>query len=147
MLKQTIELDALLLRMICPICTKEFFPKSKKAVCCSKLCNDRLYYANRKKADPVKYYAAARNRTLVWKYGITQEQYNQKLVEQNGVCAICRQPPKEGKLLSVDHNHSTGMVRKLLCQPCNIYLGYIKENEIVALNLASYITEDREKEK
>ena len=37
-------------------------------------------------------------------YGITLEEYNQKLAEQGGVCAICKQPPGTIRL-SVDHDH------------------------------------------
>lgn len=38
---------------------------------------------------------------------------------QEGVCAVCRQPPKPGKNLNVDHDHKTGLVRGLLCWSCN----------------------------
>ena len=47
-------------------------------------------------------------------YGITLEQYDLILESQNGVCAVCGEPPK-GLRLSVDHDHKTGIVRGLLC--------------------------------
>ena len=50
--------------------------------------------------------------------GVTIEDYDLMLAGQDGVCAICRNPPKVRRL-DVDHNHSTGRVRGLLCHRCN----------------------------
>lgn len=52
------------------------------------------------------------------KFGITPEQYDRMLADQNGVCAICERPPKNRRL-AVDHDHDTGRVRGLLCWWCN----------------------------
>lgn len=58
-------------------------------------------------------------------YGITLAEYEAMLESQNGVCARCRKPP--GALrLAVDHDHETGRVRKLLCGPCNTWLGRLE---------------------
>ena len=43
------------------------------------------------------------------------------------------------KALGVDHNHSTGKVRGLLCTNCNRALGYLKESEESVINLLNYI--------
>jgi hypothetical protein len=44
--------------------------------------------------------------------------------EQKGCCAICGvHQDNVTKRFSVDHNHSTGKVRGLLCQNCNAGLG------------------------
>lgn len=51
-------------------------------------------------------------------FGITLEEYDRMFEEQNGLCAICRKPPKNYRL-AVDHDHDTGAVRGLLCPPCN----------------------------
>lgn len=71
-----------------------------------------------------------RNSKLENEFGITLNQYNQMLKEQNSVCAICGSPEividrRIGKprTLSVDHNHNTNKVRGLLCQKCNTMLG------------------------
>lgn len=53
------------------------------------------------------------------KYGITAEQYNELLLKQGGVCAICHQPNRAGEKLHVDHNRESGKVRGLLCNRCN----------------------------
>jgi hypothetical protein len=60
------------------------------------------------------------------RYGITPEDYDQMLKEQNGVCAICKVRKKEK--LHIDHDHKTGRVRGLLCGACNRALGLLKDN-------------------
>jgi hypothetical protein len=60
------------------------------------------------------------------------EQYENILQEQNEVCAICLNPNTNGRKdsnsLYVDHNHSTGKVRGLLCSNCNRMLGLVGDN-------------------
>ena len=68
-----------------------------------------------------------RDAHLKHRYGISLEEYNQRLVEQDGKCAICLRPPGpdntppnwKGKL-GVDHCHRRGAVRALLCNSCNL---------------------------
>lgn len=64
------------------------------------------------------------------RYGITPEQYTELFVSQGGCCAICGQPESAThnhsnnvQKLAVDHCHTTGKVRGLLCQDCNRGLG------------------------
>lgn len=79
-----------------------------------------------------------RNWHLRSKYGITLEEYDVMLEEQNGVCYICGLPPL-GYRLAVDHDHEKGRVRKLLCSNCNRALGFAKENTDTLKKLISYI--------
>ncbi len=63
-------------------------------------------------------------------YGLTPEDYNRMLVEQGGHCAACERTPDNEKhgVLHVDHDHTTGAVRGLLCHRCNTAYGLIAEN-------------------
>lgn len=61
------------------------------------------------------------------KFNLTVEAYNKMVSAQNGVCAICRSGTPNGQRLSVDHCHQTGIVRGLLCQPCNLALGRLEK--------------------
>ncbi len=61
------------------------------------------------------------------KYGISEVEYNNLLLNQGGVCKICGNPPK-AKKLAVDHSHLTGKIRGLLCRHCNMLLGQIEKN-------------------
>lgn len=63
------------------------------------------------------------------KYGITPNQYDEMMILQNGLCAICRKTAKENKKrLSIDHCHITKKVRGLLCYRCNTGLASFKDN-------------------
>jgi hypothetical protein len=62
------------------------------------------------------------------KYGLVKAQFDAMLAAQNGQCAICQTPFKSERLANVDHCHTTGKVRALLCHRCNFAVGLI-ENE------------------
>jgi len=72
-------------------------------------------------------YAAAKewSNNLRGKYGITTKQWRQMFDKQNGVCSICGLP-EVNRNLSVDHKHSDGKVRALLCTKCNHLVGIIE---------------------
>lgn len=71
------------------------------------------------------------------KYNITTEDYNNLYKSQDGKCAICLKP---FELLHIDHNHISGRVRGLLCNPCNNALGLFKD-DIILLQFAIYYLE------
>jgi hypothetical protein len=63
------------------------------------------------------------------RYGITPEQYLEMYTKQNGCCAICGKHQTElKKTLGVDHNHTTGKNRGLLCFNCNITIGKFNDD-------------------
>lgn len=59
------------------------------------------------------------------KYGLTMEQYDALLSAQGGCCACCGSDSVRGRgvYFPVDHDHETGAVRGLLCNPCNVGIG------------------------
>lgn len=61
---------------------------------------------------------------LSTRYGLTPQQVEAMMEAQGRVCAICRQPMAR---VCVDHSHTTGMVRGLLCHGCNIKLPAIED--------------------
>lgn len=66
--------------------------------------------------------------------GITLKQYDKLLEKQNNKCKICgtKIPGGRGRF-HIDHNHSTGKIRGLLCMNCNRMLGHAKDNiEVLA---------------
>lgn len=67
---------------------------------------------------------ARRNAHLKNLYGITQADYEVMFAAQDGLCACCGQPSNVH--LHVDHDHTTGAVRALLCGPCNRLVGHIE---------------------
>ena len=61
------------------------------------------------------------------------------LASQNGVCAICIQPFISNKLTHVDHCHTTGMVRGILCYGCNLGLGHFKDKADLLQRAIGYL--------
>lgn len=79
-------------------------------------------------------------------YGITREEYENLVEEQKNVCRICGNPETSTRngnvrLLAVDHNHTTGKVRGLLCSRCNVGLGYFKDDPELLEKAIEYIRE------
>lgn len=88
-----------------------------------------------KEADPLFH----RRNWLRQTYGITLEQYEEMLEAQGGGCAVCGKQCSVKNYLSVDHNHETGEIRGLLCQMCNLALGYIEEDPARVDDLLAYL--------
>jgi hypothetical protein len=73
-------------------------------------------------------------------YGITFEEYNTILEGQGGICPICGIRPGEiKKAFAVDHDHETGKVRGILCDRCNLILGYSKDNILILERAINYL--------
>ena len=64
-------------------------------------------------------------------------------VDQQGYCAICSTKFDDKKLNYIDHCHTTGKVRGLLCLSCNIVLGHIGDSVDIALKIIKYLTENK----
>jgi len=78
-------------------------------------------------------------------YKMTIEEYTGLLLKQNGCCAICGKNQSEIGLFQIDHKHSTGKIRGLLCAKCNWLLGMANENIDILKNAILYIEKSLEK--
>ena len=84
-------------------------------------------------------------------FGATLEWYEQRLAEQQGVCAICKKPERRsvrgGKVgrLVVDHDHTTGTVRGLLCHTCNMILGNCEDDVQLLWQAIKYLRKYRKR--
>ena len=87
-------------------------------------------------------YDKSKKRALKYKYNLTEESLNEMYLLQNKECGICK---KEFDILSkhnglyVDHCHSSGKVRGLLCRNCNALLGNCKDNIEILSSSMSYL--------
>ena len=61
------------------------------------------------------------------KYGLTAQDYDQMLLLQGGGCKLCGHKAVKNRL-PVDHDHTTGRVRGILCTPCNRAVGIVERN-------------------
>ena len=75
-------------------------------------------------------------------YGISIEQYDSMLANQNNGCALCgtEKPSNRTKYFSVDHCHLTGKIRGLLCTKCNRGLGFFNDRPELLRAAAVYLT-------
>ena len=74
-------------------------------------------------------------------YGLTIERYWKIREEQGDKCPICQKPLEEVSRISVDHDHSTGQIRGILCQNCNCNLGW---NETYTREIEEYLKQYKE---
>ena len=105
--------------------------------------NDRRLYAQAYRAANPDLY---KDQHLRKKYGLSLVWYREKMAEQGGVCAICREAetvlnPHIGVPwdLCVDHCHGKGHARGLLCQKCNRGLGFMRDNPALLRAAALYL--------
>ena len=89
--------------------------------------------------NPDRHRDARRRSALKVRYGIDEAAYEAMLSKQSGRCAICAAEPKSGTRLHIDHRHSDGVVRGLLCGLCNRALGLLADDPVRADRLISYL--------
>jgi hypothetical protein len=81
-----------------------------------------------------------RHRSLKRRYGITPEEYDQLVAQQQGKCKICG---IESNKLMVDHKHDeTKKVRGLLCNACNHAIGLFREDISTMIAAVAYLRLD-----
>lgn len=74
------------------------------------------------------------------RYGITSQEYDDKYAAQKGCCTICGVHQSDVKsALAVDHDHTTGDVRDLLCSACNGGIGNLQDSVELCLKAAEYL--------
>lgn len=88
-----------------------------------------------------------RNRTkyhLKKKFNITIEQYDDMRRRQKFKCAICRIDEKYfNKRMVVDHCHSSGVIRGLLCGKCNFLIGFAKDSTKSLSSAIKYLNKSK----
>lgn len=85
----------------------------------------------------------SRDRYLQRTYGISEKEYNARLLAQDNKCIICDtefQTDKFGsKYPVVDHCHTNGHIRGILCNECNRGLGYFHDSREALYKAALYV--------
>lgn len=97
-------------------------------------------------ADPAAYTVyrnRIRNMSLVSKYGITLAQYDEMVLRQGAVCAVCHGRNPDGAQLAVDHCHRLGHVRGILCRACNTAIGQMCDEPSRLRAAVEYLEQDR----
>jgi hypothetical protein len=112
----------------CRECSTEFQPNAPSHMYCSQDCQDKAFTRAYLKRN----------------YKITLEMWYDLFDKQCSLCAICKEPgfkidPNSKNLLVVDHCHTTGRVRGLLCHNCNRALGLFKDDKERLLKAVEYL--------
>lgn len=82
-----------------------------------------------------------KQKSLRIRYGVSLEWYKEQLDRQEHKCAICK-IELSGAKACLDHNHETGAVRGILCQPCNLGIVRFEEGGLLWVRAAEeYLTE------
>lgn len=113
---------------------RESSPDGKSTHC--KDCDNKKRKKWRKD-NPERNQESQRNRNLLKRYGITLTEYESLFEAQGCKCGICgtsenysgHTGPRKEWSFSVDHCHTTGKIRGLLCNDCNRALGLFKDNK------------------
>jgi len=77
------------------------------------------------------------------------QDYEALVATQENLCAACGKPEwtrsRNGRVrrLCLDHDHKTGNVRGLLCNPCNSALGYVDDSPELLEKLAAYLRQHK----
>ncbi len=113
---------------VCPTCSTTYTPEAPSQKYCSDKCRGKNAYYKRN-------------------YDLTEQEYEDLKQQQGYKCAICK---TEGFLIGnnshteklvVDHCHTTGKVRGLLCHNCNRGLGLFKDNAETIRKAIEYLKE------
>jgi hypothetical protein len=113
------------------------------AVC--RPCQNARSLASKRRIPRDQLAERERRTQLKMRYGTTPEEYEAMERAQDGVCAICYRP-NPGRRMAVDHDHRTGRVRGLLCDPCNLGIGKLGDNSDRLRAAAMYLDRYAEKE-
>lgn len=90
------------------------------------------------KKYPERVAAQSRNTKLKKKYAIEGRDYSEMMSKQNGVCAICFKK-EHGRHMAIDHDHSSGCVRGILCSKCNTGIGGFRDSVDVLERALQYL--------
>lgn len=105
-----------------------------------KQCYHASYTPPKKYERSIRSYEQRATNMRKFKYGITQHQFEQMLIDQNLECAIdgCHEVATH-----VDHDHKTGQVRGILCPQCNSGLGMFKDSPEKLMGAVEYLIKKR----
>lgn len=129
-------------RKPCAWCERLFVVSRADKRACSPKCSAILY----KQANPEKvreHRARNKRKYTLSKMGVTVEQADKVLEQQEHVCAICRSFCQTGRQLAADHNPVTGKFRGYLCVGCNMGLGYFKDDVRYLQEAIDYLCEHK----
>jgi len=83
-----------------------------------------------------------RNFHMLYRHGLSLEQIDQMLIKQNHKCQICGESLIETKR-NIDHDHKTNVIRGILCDFCNVGIGYFHDDPEILKKAIDYLHESQ----
>jgi hypothetical protein len=83
--------------------------------------------------------AKLRRAKILRQHGMSMQDYEAMLARQKGACAICERPFGPRRRPCIDHCHLTNLVRALLCNGCNIGIGYFHDDPVFARKASAFL--------
>jgi hypothetical protein len=80
------------------------------------------------------------------RYGLTVEQKQAMIDDQDGLCAICKIILTKTHDVCVDHNHTTKAIRGILCRKCNLGIGHLNDSVQILENAVQYLNQHSNEE-
>lgn len=130
--------------IVCESCGSDYKTTQKHITLCRN-CAEKRYV----KVARLRHRSAKADTARKYRYGLSINDYEALLSRQEGVCKICKQPPKENKALAVDHDHGCcpgqktcgRCIRGLICVRCNRGLGCFLDDSETVFRAARYLLE------
>jgi hypothetical protein len=111
-----------------------------RAYYCKDCANEKTRKYNADNFNNPDYRLKKKQSYVKTRYGITLDDYQKKLKDQDNKCGICRtQLPSSGFFTHLDHDHATGKIRKFLCTNCNRGLGHFQDNQEFLMAAVEYL--------
>lgn len=101
---------------------------------CRKGINQKWKDNNRESYQRVK-----RKAHVKAKYGVSLEWIDEQLEQQDNKCTLCDTQLHKGKNIAIDHCHKTGIVRGIICRPCNSAMGMFNDNPALIERAIEYL--------
>ena len=138
------------MKRVCSSCKEEksldcFYKRSDSESGYRSQCKDCHKAGFWRTRDKVKHRKVSYKSQLLKRYNIGVEVFNEMFRLQDGKCLICASDleniflDKSGSPVAVDHNHTTGQIRGLLCKNCNSGIGYLKDSRSLLEKAIRYL--------
>ena len=124
----------------CVNINSQIFSKSAKGVAYRKKWRSQDHVKEKERAYNFKYLKK-------YHYGMSWEEYLEKVRAAGNACEICKQEflpidyksGKRGNAACIDHDHNTGKIRGVICNRCNRALGLLKDSRSILIAAAEYL--------
>lgn len=118
----------------CDHCEKPYVGRRSDSRFCTRECKAKEREKDGRAA------ASVRKWQMKDRYGLEPADYHRMLSEQGGGCAICGTFDPQGRgRFHIDHDHTNGRIRGLLCTECNIGLGKFKDDPELVRKAVDYL--------